>query len=105
MLTLNLCYLDIRWHHISYHLPQSLRTVMHDRSKLLHFTTEPLLYLSTFFQSKLRLMTTGGTTEAASDGGVVLDRQGEVSTQHRPSAKSENTRAHKLIKKHRTNHA
>ena len=50
---------------------------------------KPLLYLSIFFQSKLRLMTTGGASGVASGGDIVPDRQGEVNTQHRPSAESE----------------
>lgn len=37
-------------------------------------------------------MTTGGDPDVASDGRVVPDKQGEVSTQHRPSAKSERVR-------------
>ncbi len=59
-----------------------------DRSKLVIIFTQHLSYLSTFFQSKLRLMTTGGAPAVASDGGVVPDRQGVVNAQHRPSAKS-----------------
>lgn len=46
------------------------------------------MYLSTLFQSKLRLMTTGGAAGEASEGEVVLDRQEEVNTQQRPSAES-----------------
>ena len=49
-------------------------------------------HLSIFFQSKLRRMTTGGAPGFMSAGGVVLDRQGVVNTQHRPSAKSEKAR-------------
>lgn len=45
-------------------------------------------YLSTFIQSKLCLMTTGGASGLAFDGCMVPDRQGEVSTQHNPSAAS-----------------
>lgn len=63
-----------------------------DRSKMVTIITRSLSYLSTFFQSKLRRMTTGGAGGVASDGGVVPDRQGEVSTQHSPSAKSETPR-------------
>lgn len=73
----------------------SARIILHchgDRSKLVNIITEPLLYLSTFFQSKLRRMTTGGGSGVASDGGVVPDRQGEVNAQHKPSEKSEKTK-------------
>lgn len=78
-----------------------------DRTELKDIITKPLLYLSTFFQSKLRLMTTGGPSSAASDGGIVLDRQAEVKAQHRPSAKSENAKkrkesiAHQLTNNHK----
>lgn len=81
--------------------------ILTDRSELIDIVTKPLSYLSTFFQSKLRLMTTGGPSSAASDGGIVLDRQGEVKAQHRPSAKSENARirkesiAHQLTNNHK----
>lgn len=51
---------------------------------------ESHLYLSTLFQSKLRRITTGGAPRLASGGWIVPDRQGEVSTQHNPSAESEN---------------
>lgn len=51
-----------------------------------------LLYLSTFFQSKLCLMTTGGAPDVTSDGRIVPDKQGDVSAQHRPSAKSARVR-------------
>lgn len=51
---------------------------------------KPLLYLSTFFQSKLRLTTTGGAAGVASDDRAVAAKQGEVNAQHRPSAESEN---------------
>lgn len=51
-----------------------------------------LSYLSTFSQSKLRRMTTGGAPGFASGCGVMLDRQGEVNTQHRPSAESKNAK-------------
>lgn len=47
------------------------------------------MYLSIFFQSKLRRMTTGGAPGDTSNGGVMPDRQGVVNAQHRPSAKSE----------------
>lgn len=53
------------------------------------------LYLSTFFQSKLRLMTTGGGPGFASSCGVVPDRQGDVNAQHRPSAESEKSKKRK----------
>lgn len=49
---------------------------------------KPRMYLSIFFQSKFRRMTTGGGPGGASDGGVISDRQGVVNAQHSPSAKS-----------------
>lgn len=55
----------------------------------------PPPYLSTFFQSKLCRMTTGGASGAAWDDGVVPDRQGDVNTQHKPSAQSETVKREK----------
>lgn len=52
----------------------------------------PLTHLSTFFQSKLCRMTTGGAPGLVAGGRAAADRQGEVNAQHRPSAKSENAR-------------
>ncbi len=78
---------EIRW--------RQIWIIMHrhaDKSKLIDIIAKPPSYLSTFFQSKLRLMTTGGAPGVASGGGIVPDRQGEVNTQHRPSAKSEEAR-------------
>ena len=43
------------------------------RLKLVNIITKPQLYLSIFFQSKLRLITTGGAAGAASGVGVMLD--------------------------------
>lgn len=59
------------------------------RLKLVNIITKPQLYLSIFFQSKLRLITTGGAAGAESGEGVVLDWQGEVKAQQRPSEVSE----------------
>lgn len=55
-------------------------------------------------------MTTGGGPGVASGAGVVPDRQGEVNTQHRPSAESERVKkreksnsVHRLTNKRRAN--
>lgn len=63
-----------------------------DMTKAGKYYHKLLSYLSTFFQSKLRRMTTGGAPGFASDCGVMPDRQGEVNTQHRPSAESKNAK-------------
>lgn len=72
ILASDLCYLDIQYK-------------TRDQMK-------PLFYLSTFLQSKLCRMTTGGAPEFTSGGGGVPDRQGVVNAQHRPSAKSAKSR-------------
>lgn len=49
----------------------------------------PLTHLSIFLQSTLHRMTTGGAPGQVAGGRAAADRQGEVNTQHSPSAKSE----------------